>query len=210
MRLGWKLKKIDGLRQALNVSGNFDNMRFKLTIITILSCQVLLSQNLRDTIYFKNFENFIHSTETLIKQSHRFSDTTASRRQKIPKSDSITFYAIEVKNILRMLDSIDRFFLSMGRYFAKGKGARSQDLSSPVAQLQCSYSHYIQNLRYARDSIPAIVKASLVLESHLKNGFSSSIYCPFIYGEVKLGPGLTPANEPVKKIVLPDSLRKED
>jgi hypothetical protein len=68
----------------------------------------------------------------------------------------------------------------------------------------------MQNLRYAGDSIPAIVKASLILESHLKNGFSPSIYCPFIYDEVKLGPGLAPAKPPVKKIVLPDSLRKEN
>ena len=98
----------------------------------------------------------------------------------------------------------------MANYFEDGKRARSRNLSSPIAQSQCSYSHYMQNLRYARDSIPAIVKASLILESHLKHGFPSSIYCPFIYDEVKFGPGLAPAKTPVKKIVLQDSLRKEN
>jgi len=153
-------------------------MRFKLTTITILFCQVTFSQNLRDTTYFKYFETFIHSTETLIKES---------QKQKNSKPDSINFYANEVKTILRKLDSIDRFSFSMANYFEDGKRARSRDLSSSIAQSQCSYSHYMQNLRYARDSIPAIVKASLILESHLKNGFPPSIYFPLFMMKSNLG-----------------------
>jgi len=45
----------------------------------------------------------------------------------------------------------------------------------------------MQNLRYARDSIPAIVKASLILESHLKNGFPPSIYFPLFMMKSNLG-----------------------
>ena len=37
-------------------------MRFKLTIIAILLCQVVLSQNLWDTVYFKHFETHGHNS----------------------------------------------------------------------------------------------------------------------------------------------------
>jgi len=185
-------------------------MKSQLTIIAAFLCQMAFSQREEDSIYFKNFDIFISRTETLIRNVHQFGDTTIRKKQKHSKKDSTNFYADEVKKALRKLDSMRNFF-GMAGYFQRGnKPGRSQDLSSPVCQLQCSYSHYMQNLRYVKDSIPAIVKAALILETHLRKGYPESIYCPYIYDEVQFGPGLAPPKPPTKKIVLPDTMRKEN
>ena len=167
------------------------------------------SQRWVDTAYNKNFNEFILLTDTLIRKAHDMSATNTNEKNEQFIQKSINLYAVKVRNSLRGLDSIGSS-LQMAGYFDKGKSTQSQDLYSPTAQLQCSYSHYMQNIRKSNGRAPAIVNAALTLEIHLKNGFPGSIYCPFIYDEVKFGPGLAPS-KPIKKgDILPDSLRKDE
>lgn len=184
-------------------------MKFLFTITIVLLSQMAFSQRWTDTAYNNSFNKFIEQTNTLIKKSHDLNAKNTNKKAKKLMQDSINLYALKVRTTLRDLDSIGTS-LEMASYFANGKLARSQDLSSRITQLQCSYSHYMQRIRESKDSIPAIVNAALVLETHLKNGFPPSIYCPFIYDEVKFGPGLAPSKPPVKKIALLDSLKKEN
>jgi hypothetical protein len=184
-------------------------MRFKFVIASIFIGKIALSQNVRDTLYFRTFDSFLHSTEKLIKQSHHYRDSSGNRKHGASEEDSLIFYATQVKDVLRKLDSIDRFSIGMAHYFENGKRERSRDLSSPIAQLQCSYFKFMESIRSARDTIPILISASLTLESHLKNGFPSSTYCPFIYDEVKFGPGLSSDKSIIKKIDSSNSLKRQ-
>jgi hypothetical protein len=185
-------------------------MKLTLSIITIFLWLTAYSQVVPDTVYSKNFKIFIQLTEKLNKASHRFENSTEKRKRKKLIADSIAHYANQVSNSFKYLDSLENYSFGMGNYFEDGKRAGSRNLTSPIAQLQCSYMHYMQNLRNAKDSIQAIVRAALTLEGHLKNGFPSSIYCPYIYDAIKFGPGLRPTRPPIKKIIIPDSLRMEN
>ena len=172
------------------------NMKTILLIIPILVSQIAYSQNLQDTTYFKNLEVFIQKTDKLIKESHKRNDLTSSKQWVTSEKDSTAFYAIQVQNSLYKLDSIEKSSLSMATFFAKGKMAKSQDILSPAAQLQCSYFCYMNALRKAGTNIQEIIKAALVLENYLQNGFPTSKYCPFVYAPVEVN-FETP---PVKKV----------
>jgi len=161
-----------------------------------------------DSAYNSNWIKFIDLTNKLTTEKHKF-DKLTKKKQRNLVQDSINLHAHLALQTLRILDTIG-FSLNMAAFFTKGKFARSQDLTSPVAQLQCSYDHYMQTLRKSGDNVLVIVTAALTLESHLKTGFPASIFCPFLYDEVKFGPGLEPTKPLPKKIILPDSLRKEN
>lgn len=182
-------------------------MKLKLTLIALFFCQNVFSQSLPDTVYNKNFSLFVQLTEKLIKKIHYGTEIKVNKKRMKMTQDSVAFFAAEVRNSLKKLDSIGSS-LRMAEFFENGRSARSQNLSSPVAQLECSYHYYMHTLRKSRDSVAIIVSAALLLDQHLKKGYPPSLYCPFLYDEVIVDFGNPPPKPPVKRIIISDTVRK--
>ncbi|HSU28866.1 MAG TPA: hypothetical protein VLJ68_10820 [Chitinophagaceae bacterium] len=170
-------------------------MKPKLTIVTLLFYQIVFSQRTADSIYFRHFEKFIYSTEKLINAGYQLDYLALGPKPDNSNTDSLFYYLNEVKAGLRILDSVGRFSMAMAAYFENGRRDRFRDLTSPIAQLQCSYSHYMQNLRNAKEDLTAIVTAALTLDKHLSKGYPISIFCPYTYDEVRVNFGKTPSKK---------------
>lgn len=157
-----------------------------LLILSFLISQIGRSQNIVDTIYSKQFELFIQKAQQLITETHKALDSSSTQKSITFRRDTTELYAIQVQSALRKLDSLDKSVLSMATYFAKGKWPKSQDISSVLAQWQCSYFYYMNSLRKAGNNTQEIVSASVILDSHLQNGFPPTKYCPFAYAAVEI------------------------
>jgi hypothetical protein len=159
-----------------------------LAIATILLCHQGLAQRV-DSAFNKDFDRFRSLTDTLILELRTavIRDSSELIQTRIPAK--VTYYCNKVKRQLAIADSHGWLDLKMISYFDKGKPARSQDITSPIAQLECSYYYYTSALRKANNTISQI-KAVLILDEWLKNGFPSSMYCPYFYApvEVNFGP----------------------
>jgi len=178
-------------------------MKLLILIFFIFTQHLAISQWVHDSTYLKNFDKFVRLTDKLITLTNIGSDSTINRQHLKHKSDSSELLANQIVLILLNLDSIDKFSFDMPNYFIKGKWPKSQDHSSPTAQLQCSYLYYMEDVRKAAGNTQNVIKACLILENYRLNGFPASKYCPFYYDPVEI----LFNKPPPKKIIIPDSIK---
>lgn len=170
-------------------------MRKYLIILALLYTINSYSQRV-DTAYSNLFTRFQKNTNELVAVLNRKGITTAADFNRSRKNKKVLSYIKAIKKDNDELTSNKFSGQELFFYFIGNKSPRSQDLSSPAAQLQCSYSHFMATLKKIHaDSLSRTIEAVLKLDLHLKKGYPPSIYCPYLYSEIKLGSGLRPKNK---------------
>lgn len=158
-----------------------------LAILSIFICNQSFAQK-PDTLFNRDFDHFRGLTDSLISELHSIGITNASELQTTRVSPKAIYYCDTIRKQLKLAYSHGVFEFKIASYFDNGKPARGQDFSSPVAQLQCSYSMFAEEFRKAGNIHNEIVSV-LNLNNWLKNGFPETKYCPYVYAPVEVNFG---------------------
>jgi hypothetical protein len=154
-------------------------------IVTIASFSIsnLCFGQRTGTLFNKDFDHFRLLTDSLIAEINL---TDVKGELDWPASlvsSKMAYYCDTIRRQLVRCNSHGAISFKLLDYFDKGKPARGQDFSSPVAQLQCSYYFFIEAFRKA-GNINNEIKAALSLRNWLQNGFPETRYCPYVYAPV--------------------------
>lgn len=154
-----------------------------LTIVVLLLCNTCFSQRV-DTVFNKEFDRFRALTDSLITELGISGVKTESDWKPSLISSKMVYYCDTIRKQLAVVSARGISF-NLSTYFNKGTRPRSQDFSSPIAQLECSYSHFIEEFRKA-GNVDNEIRATLTLKNWLTNGFPETKYCPYVYAPVEV------------------------
>lgn len=161
----------------------------KKWIAIVLLVSIECSAQGKDSAFNVQFDKFRSLTDSLIGVSQKAGINDPNKMDVSKITPSITFHCSAVRQQLSIVDAGGGYDFKISEYFSKGERIRSQDISSPISQMECDYYYFASAVRKATKD-EDIIKAALILNEWITKGFPPTMYCPYFYApvEVEFGP----------------------